>query len=177
MATFRGRDPLAEVFERERAHVLARIDRVINGEPNRALDGLATELTRLAKVETEVLYPAFSQVHLRPETQSLLDDIVDHRGAHHSALQELLRTRRGHPLRKIRALQLRDLVSHDATVHLTQLLPVLRSQMPPPRYQALTNAVEARLAEHRGAAEARPHTAEQRAAAQAPAPARALRAS
>ncbi len=147
MATFREHDPLLELLQSEHGRLLERLNRGLNADGDRHDLGEIRRLLRsLAVAEDEVFYPMFERVSLRPETQRLLDDCRDHRTQQLEALLTLSRTRRSHPLWKLRALQLRELVQSHAEQEETGLLPVLRSQLPRALYRSLASAFAARQA-------------------------------
>jgi hypothetical protein len=148
MATYRERDLFLELLQREQGHLLGTITRLGTGDSRRPLDEIGSLLRSLTSTEHEVLYPAFSRVTMRPETQRLLDDCRGHREVQLDAFAALVRTRRTHRLWKIRSLQLRDLVQHHAEQQEVGLIPVLRSQLPRALYRALASTFAARHAQH-----------------------------
>jgi hypothetical protein len=96
-------------------------------------------LRALGDAETNVLYPAFSRVSLRPETQRLLDDSRDNR-AEQLAAVDVLAHKRAARLRKLAALELCDRIKHHGAQHVSLLIPVLASQLPRLLYRSIVQA-------------------------------------
>ncbi len=147
MAVYRERDPFLEVFRHEQEALLASIAKLASEEGRRGLDEVDSKLRALEAAEAQVLYPAGARVALRPETQRLIDDCRGNRAEQQHLLQTLVRTRRTHPLCKLRMLQLRELVQHHAEMLEAGLIPVLRSQLPRALYASLASAFAARTAD------------------------------
>lgn len=139
-------DPLIELLERVHARVLESIKHVADGdEGKKTLDEVSKVLEALATAESEVLYPALSGISLPPETERFLEDCRDHRSAQLLALGALARSLKKPTLRKLRAVELTNLIYVDAKQHREQLLPVLRSRFARARYSALARAFAVRL--------------------------------
>lgn len=137
---YRERDPLLELWKREHERVIARIRRVAMGdEGKRALDDIAVQLRSLAAAEAAVLGPAFVHVSLPVETQHLLEDCRGDHDLQQAAIAALKRALRSPSLRKVRALQLVDLIASHAERYAARLIPILASQLPRPLYRAISN--------------------------------------
>ncbi|MEO8701112.1 MAG: hemerythrin domain-containing protein [Kofleriaceae bacterium] len=147
MAWHREPDPLLELLQREHARVLELIQHVAIGDTDtkRAFTEIRSTLRALAGAETAVLYPVFNKVAVRPEVQCLLDDSRETRALELGALDALVRSR-SQRLRKLRALQLSDLVQHHARQKSDVLIPVLHSQLPRTLYRVLANSFATQLA-------------------------------
>jgi DNA invertase Pin-like site-specific DNA recombinase len=113
--------------------------RFANGEGADAVADARRVLGALRDTEAAVLYPAFSRVSLRPETQQLLDDCRDGRAQQLAALDALAHKRSGR-LRKLAVVQLVDLVHHFSQQHIGLLIPVLSSQLPRQLYRSIVQA-------------------------------------
>lgn len=158
MGTFSEPDPLADFFTRERTRVLQCLTRYADGEGAAALGEARDILRALDDAETHVLYPAFSLVTLRPETQRLLDDSRGARAEQLAALDALAH-KRAVRLRKLGAVALSDEIQHHARQQISQMLPVLSSQLPRVRYRSIVSAFTSR---YEGARELAPVPVETR---------------
>ena len=147
MRMYREPDTLATLLLRERARVLECLTRFAEGRGAAAISEARDIVRALADAETHVLYPAFSRVSLRPETQRLLDDSRDARAEQLAAL-DVLAHKRAARLRKLGAVALSDAIEHHARQHVSLLVPVLASQLPRPVYRSLVNAFAARVADY-----------------------------
>lgn len=134
MTTYREQDPLVALLVRAQERVLACLTET--ADRGRALAEARQILTRLAEAETNVLFPAFVRVRLRPEAQHLLDDS---RGVRDEQLAELdvLARKRQPRLRKLAAIQLAAAIARHNERLSTELVAVLSSQLPRPVYRAL----------------------------------------
>ena len=144
MGTYREQDPLAELLIEEQTRVLDSILRFASGEGAGAIGEARRILRALGDAETNVLYPAFSRVSLRPETQRLLDDSRGNRDEHLAAL-DVLAHKRASRLRKLAAVELCDRIKHHGVQHVSLLVPVLASQMPRPLYRSIVQAFKTRF--------------------------------
>jgi len=143
MATFREPDALSNLLMREQARVLDSLQDFSSGAGASALAEARRVLHALADVETNVLYPVFSRVHLRPETERLLDDCRDAR-AQQLAAVDALAHKRSPRLRKLAMVELADVIQHHGQQVVSLLVPVLSSQLPRPMYRSIVHAFTAR---------------------------------
>ena len=139
MGTYREQDPLASLMNREQARVLACLDTFATGGKSAALTEARRILRALGDAESEVLYPAFSRVRLRPEAQHLLDDSRGNR-AEQLAVLDTVGQRRAPRLRKLATVQLASLINDHATRSLSVLIPILASQLARPLYRCIVQA-------------------------------------
>ncbi len=145
MGTYREHDPLVEFMQEKHAGVLDCIRRVVTGDaPVRELGNERELIQALAAAEASVLRPSFERVALRPDTRRLLDDCEGDRAAQIAALDCVMRSRSPR-IRKLKALELSDLVQAHDERYVNLLVPVLRSQLPRTFYRALANAFAACL--------------------------------
>ncbi len=143
----RERDPLLELWKHGHDRTLERIQRVAIGDEGKAaLDAIGVELRSLAASITTVLDPAFARVSLAFDAQRLLEDCRVNLAFQQRALDALAGALRSPRLRKLRALQLSDLVGMQAESYGARLLPILRSQLPRPLYRAVSAAFATRHA-------------------------------
>jgi hypothetical protein len=142
MGTYREPDSLASLLTREQTRVLDCLERFGNGGGAAAIAEARRILRALADAETNVLYPAFSRVSLRLDTQQLLDDSRDDR-AHHLEALDALAHKRAARLRKLGAVALKDLIASHAQRHVSLLIPVLASQLARPLYRSIVHAFTA----------------------------------
>jgi hypothetical protein len=147
MGTFREPDALSTLLLREQARLLESLQEFASGAGASALVEARRVLHALADVETNVLYPVFSRVHLRPETERLLEDYRDAR-AQQLAAVDALAHKRSSRLRKLAMVELADIIQHHGRQHVSLLIPVLASQLPRPMYRSIVHAVTARYQEH-----------------------------
>ncbi len=142
---YRERDPLLELWKHEHDQMLQRIQRVADGDEGKpTLQAIAVQLRSLADAKDGVLAPAFAKVSLALDAQRLLEDCRDDLAILQRALDALARALRSPTLRKLRALQLGDLVRAQAERYGERLIPVLQSQLSRPLYRALASAFIAR---------------------------------
>jgi len=139
MGMYREQDPLAAFIKREQSRVLERLMQFADGEGRGVLADARDVLRALAAVETEVLYPAFSRVRLRLETERLLDDSRGDRAEQLAGL-DVLAHKRAARSRKLAAVKLIDLIKHHDEQLTTLLIPVLASQLPRPLYHSIVHA-------------------------------------
>jgi hypothetical protein len=144
MGTYREQDPLAALLIEQESRVLDSVLRFASGDGASALSEARRILRALAAAETNVLYPAFSRVSLRPETQRLLEDSLGNREQHLAGL-DVLAHKRAARLRKLSAVELCDRIRHHDVQHVSLLIPVLASQMPRPLYRSIVQAFKARF--------------------------------
>jgi len=159
MGMYREPDPLADLLMREHARVLQCLTRFADGEGAAALAEAREVVQALAEAEVNVLYPAFSLVSPRPETQRLLDDSRGARADQLAALHALAHKRAAR-VRKVGAVALSDTLQRHAQEHIALLIPVLSSQMPRVRYRSIVSAFTNR---YEGALVQRPVARRQRA--------------
>ena len=147
MGTYREPDALSVLLLREQTRVLESLQQFGSGAGAGALAEARRILRALEDAETNVLYPAFSRVSLRPETQRLLDDC---RGARAQQLEgiDALAHKRAARLRKLAMVELCDLIQHHGKQHVALLVPVLASQMPRPLHRSIVHAFTARYEGH-----------------------------
>ena len=143
MDTHREQDALATLLVREQTRALDSIKQFASGEGASALSEARRVLRALGDAEEGVLYPAFSRVSLRPETQRLLDDSRGARAQQLAAL-DVLAHKRAARLRKLAAVELCDLIEHHGVQHVSLLIPVLASQLPRPLYRSIVQTFIAR---------------------------------
>jgi hypothetical protein len=136
MGTYREQDALATLLVREQSRVLDCIKRFASGDGAGVLAEARRVLHALGDVEEGVLYPAFTRVSLRPETQRLLDDSRGTRAQQLAAL-DVLAHKRAARLRKLAAVALCDAIEHHGAQHVSRLIPVLASQLPRPLYRSI----------------------------------------
>ena len=145
MGTYRQPDPFLTFLMREEARVLECLHALATAGVARAapLASARRCLRTLADAEATVLRPAFTRVRLAPETQALLDDS---RGDIDEQLAQLAQLGRKRALtgQKIAALQLADAIKRHGLQLVTQLVPVLASQLPRAMYRSIANAFMAR---------------------------------
>lgn len=139
MGTYREQDPLTRLVMREQARVLEGLVQFANGGGKAALNEARLTLCALRDAETEVLYPAFSRLRLRPDIERLLDDSRGNRTEQLDALDALAQ-KRGPRLRKLAMLALSDLIKQHDERHTTLLIPVLASQLARPLYRCIAQA-------------------------------------
>jgi hypothetical protein len=142
MGLNREQDPLAALLTREHARVLECLMRFAKGDGAVVTAEARRVLSALHHAETNVLYPAFSRVSLRPETARLLEDCRGGRAQQLAALAALAHKRAGR-LRKLAAVQLGDLVQHHGQQHISLLIPVLASCLPRLLYRSIVQAFAA----------------------------------
>ncbi len=143
MGTFREPDALSNLLMREQARVLESLQAFASGDGAPALAEARRVLHALEDVETNVLYPVFSRVHMRPETERLLDDCRDAR-AQQLAAVDALAHKRSPRLRKLAMVELADLIAHHGQQVVSLLVPVLSSQLPRAMYRAIVHTFTAR---------------------------------
>lgn len=143
MGTYREQDPLAALLAAQQTRVLECLMSFATGDGAGRLAEARRILRALADAETNVLYPAFSRVNVRPETQRLLDDSRGNRAQQLEALDGLAH-KRAPRLRKLAVLELCDLIKHHGMQHISLLVPVLASQLPRPLYRSIVQAFTAR---------------------------------
>jgi hypothetical protein len=155
MGTYRDHDPLAAFLTEQQSHVLDCIMQFASGEGAARLTEARRRLHALAEAEAEVLYPAFSRVNLKLESEHLLEDSRGNRAEQMAAL-DVLAHKRAPRLRKLAAVELCDRIHHHGVQHASQLIPVLASQLPRPLYRSIVAAFTAR--HERVAAQDRPES-------------------
>jgi hypothetical protein len=143
MATYREQDPLAGLLIAQQTRVIECLLRFASGDGAAAISEARRILAALGDAETNVLYPAFSRVALRSETQRLLDDSRGNREEQLEAL-DVVAHKRAARLRKLAALELCDRIKHHGEQHISLLIPVLASQLPRAMYRAIVSAFSAR---------------------------------
>ena len=144
MGTYREQDPLAAHLSAQQANVLDCLMRYANGEGAANISEARRLITALADAEREVLYPAFTRVSLKPETERLLDDSRGNRAQQLEALDALAH-KRSPRLRKLAAVALSDTIDHHGKQHTSLLIPVLASQLPRPLYRSIVHTFIARV--------------------------------
>lgn len=147
MGTYREPDALSTLLLREQARVLESLQQFTSGAGAGALAEARRVLRALGEAEENVLYPAFSRVQLRPETQRLLDDCRGARARHLEAIDALAHKRAAR-LRKLAMVELCDLIQHHGKQHVALLFPVLSSQLPRVLYRSLVHTFTARYEGH-----------------------------
>ncbi len=142
--------------------MLQRIQCVAAGDGGKsAVQAIGVQLRSLAGAKDSVLNPAFAKVSLALDAQRLLDDCRGDLELQERAMDALVRALRSPTLRKLRALQLGDLVQAQAERYGERLIPVLHSQLSRPLYRALASAF---IAHHAAEPQARrPRTARREA--------------
>ena len=138
MGTYREQDPLAAFLMGQHRRVLDCLRQYANGEGASQLTEARTILRALDEAETSVLFPAFSRVQLRLETERLLEDSRGNR-AEQLALLDVLAHKRAARSRKLAAVELYDLIEHHAEQEITLLIPVLASQLPRALYRSIVH--------------------------------------
>lgn len=139
MGTYREQDPLAAFLMGQHRRVLDCLRQFANGEGASQISEARRILHALDDAETNVLFPAFSRVSLRLETERLLEDSRGNR-AEQLALLDALAHKRAPRSRKLAAVELFDLIEHHAEQQITLLVPVLASQLPRPLYRSIVHA-------------------------------------
>lgn len=134
------RDPIQERLQRADRRLIMLLTHLVTSEPGAVkptLDEVRAAIHARSEAEAELLFPALARLPLRADIQCLLDDCRTTHEAQARALVALQRTRRKHPLWKLRALALRDLVAgHRAHVG-SVLVPTLRSHLPQALYRSI----------------------------------------
>lgn len=143
MGTYREQDPLAAFLIGQQTRVVEGVLELASGAGAGRANETRHILRALGDAETNVLYPAFSRVSLRPETQRLLDDCRGNR-AEQISLLDVLAHKRAVRLRKLAAVELCDRINHHGEQHVSLLIPVLASQLPRPLYRSIVHAFTAR---------------------------------
>lgn len=144
MGTYREQDPLTAHLSAQQSRVLDCLRRFADGEGAANISEARRILQALADAETNILYPAFTRVAVKPETQALLDDSRGNRAQHLEGLDALAH-KRSPRLRKLAAVALTDLIDHHGKQHAALLIPVLASQLPRPLYHSIVHAFVARV--------------------------------
>jgi hypothetical protein len=144
MGTYREQDPLTAHLSAQQTRVLDCLRRFADGEGAANISEARRILTALAEAERDILYPAFTRVAVKPETQALLDDSRGNRAQHLEGLDALAH-KRAPRLRKLAAVALSDLIDHHGKQHASLLIPVLASQLPRPLYRSIVHTFVARV--------------------------------
>jgi hypothetical protein len=139
MSAYREQDPLVALLQREHQRILDGVDGFVREGGASAISHARHILLALADAEAHVLYPAFTRVSLRPETQRLLDDSRDSR-ARQLAVLAVLARRRAPRLRKVAQAELAERLEHHVVQHGSLLIPVLASQLPRALHRSLGQA-------------------------------------
>ncbi len=168
MGTYREQDPLVTHLVREEARVLECISGFASGEGAVRLAEARRIIRALGDAEAAVLYPAFSRVAQRLETERLLEDSRSNR-VQQLEMLDVLAHKRAPRLRKLKAVELCDLLRHHGEQHTTLLVPVLASQLPRALYRSIVGAFMTRYeaASHPTPVRATPAALEPSAADQA----------
>jgi len=143
MGAFREEDPLATLLAAEQMRVVECVLQFAAGDRAGHIAEARRIVRALGDAETNVLYPAFSRVSVRPETERLLDDSRDNRAQQLAAL-DVLAHKRSPRLRKLAAVELCDQINHHGIQHVSLLIPVLSSQLPRPLYRSICQAFKTR---------------------------------
>jgi hypothetical protein len=143
MGAYREEDPLAILLAAEQMRVVECVLQFATVGGAGHIAEARRILRALGDAETNVLYPAFSRVALRPETERLLEDCRGNRAQQLAAL-DVVAHKRAPRLRKLAALEVCDQINHHGIQHVSLLVPVLSSQLPRPLYRSICQAFKTR---------------------------------